>query len=78
MRQNKKTATFKVAVFLLTYRVFHPLSANEMQVHVEYGLSAMKSSIDDDAIAALVNIFLRRDLMPDHEHMTDQWFILNL
>ena len=72
------TATFKVAVILLTYRMPHSLPANEMQVHVKYGLSAMRTGIDDDAITALMNIFLCRDLTSHHEHVTDQWLILNL
>ena len=56
----------------------HSLPANEMQVHVKYGLSTMRTGIDDDAITALMNIFLRCDLTPDQKHMADQWFILDL
>ena len=49
-----------------------------MQVHMKHGLSAMSAGIDDDAIPALMNILLRRDLATHHEHVADQWFILNL
>ena len=72
------TATFKVAVILLTYRMPHSLAANKMQMHVKYGLSAMRTGIDDDAITALMNTFLRRDLTPDQKHVTDQRLILDL
>lgn len=65
-------------IFYLSHWMSHPLSADEVQMHVKYGLSAMRTGIDDDAITALMNIFLHRDLTSHHEHMADQWLIFNL
>ena len=65
-------------IFYLTHWVFHSLSTDEMQMQMKYGLSAMRAGIDNDSISALMNIFLRRDLTPGHEHVADQGFILDL
>ncbi len=56
----------------------HPLTADEVHVQMKYGLPAMGAGIDNDAVPALVNVLLCRDLTPDHEHVTDQGFVPDL
>jgi hypothetical protein len=62
---------------LLTHRVFHRLSADQVDVQVWDGLSAVRASVRDHAIAALGDALLRGELTRHTEEMSHELLIFH-
>ncbi len=62
--------------FFLSHRVFHALSADEMEVHVENGLSAVDAGVVDDAEPLRVNAFAFCKHPRHGEDVPDQHFVI--
>jgi hypothetical protein len=54
----------------LSNRVSHPTPANQVHVQVEDGLTAIQTGIDDETIAAVLNIFFFSDFSRGKEDAT--------
>lgn len=55
--------------------MFHVLPANNVHVQVVDGLSAVRASVNDQAVAAFIDSFLFCDFTRDNEQVTEQAFV---
>ena len=60
----------------LSHRIFHPVPAEQVQVHVEYRLPAVCAGVEDQPVAIFMNTLLFRQLFCHKSHMTCQLLIL--
>ena len=65
-------------VFLLPNRMTHALAAHQVHVQVENNLPAVRTGVDDQTVAILVDVFSFCKLFGDREELSHEWLIFRV